>query len=219
MPAVHSASVFDVIPLLSQSKSLFQLITGDVEGAGRTQMNFLNEGLITSQARSIYYAVTGHPKKALEIQKDFGRNLEPIIDGLPFVGHLKGSIHLAVGDVDHGLQALVAATANLGALAGGVLAGPAGAIASQVMIDAAVSGIDKAVRKDKAEPYGIFHFLTHLPNSTASDFFETLVGMGLTGYSGSKIRTTPMYKPNMNRNTYELMTAVTPRPVMMETEV
>lgn len=214
MPAVHSAPVFDVIPLLSQGKSLFQLITGDVEGAGRTQMNFLNEGLITSQARSVYFAVTGHPSKALEIQKDFGRNVEPLIDGLPFVGHLKGTIHLAVGDTDHGSKALKAATSSLGTLAGGVLAGPVGAIASQVMMDAAFSAFNKG------EPYGLFHFLKNLPNNTAGDYFETLVGMGLTGLAGAKIRTTPMYKSNIDKSNYKLMTAdPQTRTVMKETEV
>jgi 7-keto-8-aminopelargonate synthetase-like enzyme len=39
----------DSVPVLSQVKSLVQVIAGDEEGARKTQENFLQEGIIASQ--------------------------------------------------------------------------------------------------------------------------------------------------------------------------
>lgn len=64
----------DSIPVISQVKSLVQVITGDEEGAKKTQENFSKLAPIVSQARSAYHALDGDLEQAKNIQKDFGVN-------------------------------------------------------------------------------------------------------------------------------------------------
>ena len=47
----------DSIPVVSQAKSLVQVVSGDDNGAKRTQENFLRTGPIASQAYSAYLSI------------------------------------------------------------------------------------------------------------------------------------------------------------------
>lgn len=98
----QSISFWDIIPVISQGKSLFQLIFGEKEDAAKTQKNFLNFGVGPSQLRSVYFVATGEPKKAWGIQKECLSSLEGVLDSTPIVGHMKGGVHLLAGDHDHG---------------------------------------------------------------------------------------------------------------------
>lgn len=60
----HVVPFFDTVPLISQLKSGFQLVTGDTKGAAETLEHYVNEGIVPAQARSAYFLVTGNPKKA-----------------------------------------------------------------------------------------------------------------------------------------------------------
>lgn len=75
----------DIVPGLAQIKSVFQLITGDVEGAGKTQLNYLNDGIGPSQARSVFYLAAGEPKKAGDVQEKFLSNVEGLVDAIRII--------------------------------------------------------------------------------------------------------------------------------------
>ena len=64
----------DSTPVVSQTKSLFQAIGGDTEGALRTQENFSRQCLGVSQVRSAVELSTGDTAAALETQKEFVTN-------------------------------------------------------------------------------------------------------------------------------------------------
>ena len=61
----------DGILLLSQFKSFFQFVMGDVDGAKKTQENFLKEAPFVSQVNSAIQAATGNLKGAKETQEQF----------------------------------------------------------------------------------------------------------------------------------------------------
>ncbi|KAG1657684.1 hypothetical protein FOA52_011961 [Chlamydomonas sp. UWO 241] len=63
----------DIIPVVSQAKSLIQVVGGDVAGAKATQQIFSKRCIIVSQARSAFEAATGRRKDAAETQREFMR--------------------------------------------------------------------------------------------------------------------------------------------------
>ena len=92
------------IPVISQLKSLVQVIGGDAAGAKKTQEQFVRTGIIASQVNSYIQAVRGNDVEARAIQNDFLSNAESIVNGIPVVGHLKGAIHILANDKERGLK-------------------------------------------------------------------------------------------------------------------
>lgn len=179
---------WDVIPVVAQLKSLFQLIAGDVNGAGQTQIHFLNEGLGTAQARSVYFSIDGKFQKALDIQKKFFKNLEGLLDGTPVLGHIKGGIHLLVGDHDHGLNALKSATSTAGTILGASILGPIGALGGHLLTDSAITVTDFALNGNKSKPFGILEYLKNIGTKDAGEHFDALAGFVADGLVGSPIK-------------------------------
>ena len=95
------------IPVISQAKSLFQVIVGDEKGAQKTQEEFLRTGIIASQINSLVHSINGNNAEALKIQKEFGSTAENIVNGLPVVGHIKGAIHILANDEERGKQIIL----------------------------------------------------------------------------------------------------------------
>ncbi len=114
---------FDWIPVVSQVKSVLQLISGDAEGAKITLKNFSRECPVVSQVTSLVQLSMDDADGALETQKQCLGTLNNFANGVPGVGHVKGIIHLAVGDSKGGKQALNAATRSTVVLASGAAAG------------------------------------------------------------------------------------------------
>ena len=96
----------DAIPFISQFKSLIQVMSGDKEGARRTQENFSKQAPIISQSRSLVEAAMGNPRAARQTQEEFVDGF----DNIPGVGHIKGGIHYAQGNKEKGDNAMKAAT-------------------------------------------------------------------------------------------------------------
>ena len=103
----------DSVPVVSQTKSLVQAISGDTEGARRTQENFSRQCPIVSQTRSLVEVSMGDPDAAAETQKQFVKGASDFADKLPVVGHIKGGIHYACGDRDGGDKAMMHATRGI----------------------------------------------------------------------------------------------------------
>lgn len=187
-----TTSYWDMLPLLSQIKSGFQLLSGDLDGALQTQDNFFNDGFVTSQARSVYALVTGRPGEAWAIQKEFGANLGQIVDCVPVLGHAKGIMHFVLGQPDEGWAAVKQATSTTGAVAGGVIAGPVGAIAGHLWTDAAIGIVDGFVSQTEPKTHGVFTYLSNIENASSGDHFDALAAVGTTGVTGKFVRTKPV---------------------------
>eukprot|EP00118_Oscarella_pearsei_P014350 m.122473 g.122473 ORF g.122473 m.122473 type:complete len:463 (+) comp37785_c0_seq1:239-1627(+) len=91
-------------------------------------------------------------------------SLEDLLDSLPVVGHVKGAIHYATGDREHGDKCMkdaskstvsigaMVAVAGTGGAAAPLVAG-AVAVTSSTVMDGVITGIDSAVH-DEYRPYG-----------------------------------------------------------------
>ncbi len=104
----------DWIPVISQTKSLFQAICGDREGAEQTQINFLRQCPIVSQGTSLVQAFSGDEKSAWETQMAFLHTVSCIANSVPLVGHVKGVVHYAAGDRESGDQAFKSSSRTIG---------------------------------------------------------------------------------------------------------
>lgn len=176
---------WDMVPGVSQIKSIAQLISGDVDGSLKTAVNFLHDGFGTSQLRSTYFLATGDVDKAVETQKKFGRNIEVLVDSTPVLGHVKGIVHLLNGDEKHGWSVIRQATSTALSAVGGVVAGPAGFVAGQAAVDGLTTLVDLAVN-DNAEPHGIIDYVLTAKNRTVAEHVDALASIAVSGPVGSE---------------------------------
>lgn len=186
-------SLFDMVPGVAQLKSMVQLLVGDADGALKTQTNFLNNGLITSQARTVYFFVTGDPSKAGDIQLTFLGNLECVVDGVPGVGHVKGIYHLLNDETERGLRSIKSSTSSVGTVVGAIGGGPLGAVGGHVVADLLISGVDKLVRGNNSEPHGIVEYVENFSHVDSGGHFDVIAGLavdaaGAKAAKGKKIR-------------------------------
>ena len=84
---------------ISQVKSLVQAVAGDMEGAKKTQEQFLRTGLIASQVNSAVVAIQGDHEEARKIQEEFGEETVVILEGTPIIGHAMSAGYAAGGDL------------------------------------------------------------------------------------------------------------------------
>ena len=188
----------DSLPVVSQAKSLVQVVAGDTEGALQTQKNFVKGCPVVSQGVALGAVIAGETEYALETQKYFGTNLMNMADSVPVVGHVKGVIHYACGDTEGGDNAMKAASRTVGVAAGGiggfVVGGPPGAVAGGiyggVAMDTVISVADSAVHGEKRF-YGHVNSIERAIDGkiTAGEVFDwalTPVFDGLAGYGYGK---------------------------------
>ncbi|KAF6206765.1 hypothetical protein GE061_018001 [Apolygus lucorum] len=169
------SSFFDSMPIVSQLKSLVQVIGGDADGARRTQENFLNTAAVVSQIKSAIHAAQG---------EKYAKNLEELANSLPVVGHVKGGVHIALGDEEKGVTIIKGATSSTGAVIGGIVAGPAGAVLGGTATDALITGIDSAVHQE-FKPHGIVDYAANFDNKDVGEHFDVLAGIGLDVAGGA----------------------------------
>ena len=189
----------DWVPGISQTKSLIQAVSGNIEGARQTQRNFTDSFPIVSQAKSFHYFLKHDPMKARDIQKRFLQNAAPLINeamnSTPGLGHIKGAVHFAMGDREGGKDALESATHVLGSMIGGtggfIVGGPTGAFVGGVLggnaVDLAITGIDSAL-KHKFKPHGCVEAIADLSkgdtDSKAGETFDLAMGFLIDGFIG-----------------------------------
>lgn len=184
-PRYVTTSFWDGIPIISQVKSAVQAISGDTEGAKKTQENFVNQAPVISQIKSAVESASGDNEAAKKTQEQFLHEfIEPVADNTPVVGHIKGGIHIAAGDKERGEQILKGASTSTAAVIGGILAGPAGAIAAGAATDGLITGIDSAINREYS-PFGIVDYVSNIDKHSAGDHFDTLLGIG-TEFVGGK---------------------------------
>jgi hypothetical protein len=102
------------IPGVSQLKSVVQLVSGDIDGAKKTQQDFIQQCPVVSQVTSIVQLVSGDESGALETQKKCLGTINSAANSIPGVGHVKGFVHYAVGDKEGATDAIKASTRSTG---------------------------------------------------------------------------------------------------------
>lgn len=185
--AETDVSLMDMVPGVAQVKSLFQLVFGDTDGAVKTQTNFLNEGLLTSQLRSAYFLATGESKKAGDIQLKFLENMEDLVDGLPVIGHAKGIYHFLKKETNKGWEAIKSSTSSVGTVMGAIVGGPVGALGGHALTDLVITGVDALARGNESQPHGIVRYVTNLDHVDAGGHFDAITGLVLDAAGGKVV--------------------------------
>ena len=88
----------DSIPVVSQVKSLVQVIGGDEEGALHTQQNFIRTAPVAAQINSLVQYAQGNETEALRIQEEHGQAMLQLAENTPIVGHIVSMVYAARGD-------------------------------------------------------------------------------------------------------------------------
>ena len=145
------------IPVVSQAKSAVQAMTGDLEGARRTQEDFSRGCPGVSQIRSAVEAGCGDSEAARQTQLYFARELEGMADALPGVGHVKGAVHYGLGQKDRGDRAMKSASRTVAVVGAGIAGGPGAAAAAGVAYDGLVTGIESGIHGKFRPEGGIFN--------------------------------------------------------------
>ncbi|GMT11644.1 hypothetical protein PFISCL1PPCAC_2941, partial [Pristionchus fissidentatus] len=189
----------NTVPVISQTKSLVQFITGDKNGARDTQEKFLHECPLVAQATSIVELVAD---KNREKFKDTNlrtiRVLSNVADGIPIVGHVKGAIHAVAGDFPGARNAIKSANRSVGVVSGGVVGfltlGPIGAVAGGIAGGAAIDGIQTGVESAvyrEFRPNGsiaaVRRVILHPSGGAVFDAVALPIFDGLGGFSAGQL--------------------------------
>ncbi|GMS80374.1 hypothetical protein PENTCL1PPCAC_2549, partial [Pristionchus entomophagus] len=189
----------NTVPLISQTKSLVQFVTGDKDGARNTQEKFLHECPIVAQATSIVELVADkNREKFKDTNLRTVRVLSNVADGIPIVGHVKGAIHAAAGDFPGARNAIKSANRSVGVVSGGVVGfltlGPLGAVAGGIAGGAALDGIQTGVESAvyrEFRPNGsiaaVRRVVVHPSGGTVFDALALPIFDGLGGFSAGQL--------------------------------
>lgn len=140
--ALSAPTMCDGIPLISQAKSLVQIFSGDIEGARKTQENFSRQIPIV---RSIVESSIGNSDEVKKVQEQFlGGFLEPLVDNTPVIGHVKGAIHMVVGDTERGQEIMKGATNTGLVMVGSALGGPGAVISPSLLTNRLCSTVNSS---------------------------------------------------------------------------
>lgn len=137
----------DSIPLISQVKSLVQVIGGDAAAARKTQENFARQGILVSQLNSLGQSIAGNNREAERIQEEFGKAQFDLAKSLPVVGHGIAAGYAIGGDTEEAENIALGATkSTLIAVAGaaGAVCGPAAVACGSAFGTATSTGWDGA---------------------------------------------------------------------------
>ena len=124
------------------------------EGASKSWEEYSEKNIIAASINSTRHMINGNNVEAERIARKCRKSLEGFVDSVPVVGHTKGLVHYAAGDIEYGKQCMIGASrativAGAGALTGGLgggflMGGLAGSKAG-IVFDAAHTKIDSYV--------------------------------------------------------------------------
>ena len=100
----------DSIPIVSQIKSIVQLLFGEKEQAYQTQVNFIDSTAVLSQLKSAYQVYNRDFFDAIRTQRRFLIVTSATFDNIPIIGHIKGVGHYAIGHIEEGNNAMIDST-------------------------------------------------------------------------------------------------------------
>ena len=180
----------DSIPVISQMKSLVQVISGDVDGARKTQETFSKTAPVVSQVRSAVEAIGGNHEAASNTQKEFANNMGDMADGIPVVGAIKGVVHYSMGDKEKGDNSMKSQGKSAAIILGAAIGGPGGAVLGSVGYDGLTTGIESGINKEFT-PNGIVNSIVNFDKaeSKSGAVFDILAGLtfdALAGKGGKK---------------------------------
>jgi len=182
--------------VLSQTKSLVQSLSGDLEGARGTQLRFTRTCPLVAQCRSLGELLWGYSEEAQETQCESLSTVSQMLNGNPVTGYVKGLVHYLCDDDAGGEDALLSATRSVAVVGAGTLgfltAGPPGAMiggaCGGVLMDLLLTG--GSALRGKYELFGYCALCYNIYNFDVSEksgpifdlcvvtFFDAIAGYG-----------------------------------------
>ena len=165
--------------------------------AGNSWKEYSETNLLAAPINIVVRDSMGDHEKAKEIADSCLNAAGSCVDGLPVVGHAKGVVHYAMGDVDKGNRSMEAATRNVavlgaglatGGLGAGVALGPAAGVGAGVAYDATATAIDGAVNGKDSTLHGSIA-LARPDKMKPNELVGSIIGIagdGLTGAGGAQ---------------------------------
>lgn len=149
------ASFFEITPIIYQIKTGFQLFFGDIKGAVQMFNNYFSKGWLSSQIIYIYHLVRDNAINVLNIQKKNQSNIEPVIEGLPLIEHIKGYTHIMNGDKENGWDIIKSGASSTDTVIDNIIFGPSGAILGSLDTGTVNSGLHMVHNQDDEKQCGI----------------------------------------------------------------
>jgi len=180
----------DSIPVVSQAKSLVQVIGGDAKGAKKTQENFARTAPVVSQFNSLGHSIAGNNDEARKIQEEFGSEMQSLAEGTPVVGHFVSAGYAIAGDTKKAEQVALGATkSTVVAVAGiaGAACGPGAPACGAALATSANAGWDGLDSVIGGESRGMIKGFQDIHEGKASigSAFDTIAEQGLVAGGGA----------------------------------
>ncbi|XP_045106169.1 uncharacterized protein LOC123501414 [Portunus trituberculatus] len=168
-----------------------------VDCAGKSWREYSETSALAAPINAIIHDSKGDHKKAMKIRDSYLNAASSCADGIPVVGHAKGLVHYAMGDVQKGHKSMEASTRNVAVLGAGLATGGLGAgvaigavagIGAGVAYDATATIVDDAVNGEDSTLHGSIALIRPdrmNPNELVGVLIG-IVGDGLTGAGGAE---------------------------------
>lgn len=166
--------------------------------AGKAWEEYSETNALAAPINVMVHESKGDRRKAKKIAGSYLNAASSCADGIPVVGHAKGIVHYAMGDVDKGNKSMEASTrttavlgvsALTGGLGAGVAAGAAAGIGTGITYDATATIVDDVVNGEDATLHGTIA-LTRPDKMNPNEFVGGIIGIagdGLSGAGGAKL--------------------------------
>ncbi|XP_063851226.1 uncharacterized protein LOC135094787 isoform X1 [Scylla paramamosain] len=166
--------------------------------AGKSWKEYSETNVLAAPINMVVHENKRDYKKVKELEDSYLSAASSCADGIPVVGHVKGVVHYAMGDVDKGNRSMEASTRGVavlgagivtGGLGAGVAAGAAAGIGAGVAYDATATIVDDAVNGEGATLHGSIA-LARAEKMNTKEFVGGILGIagdGLTGAGGAQV--------------------------------
>ncbi|XP_063878236.1 uncharacterized protein LOC135110173 [Scylla paramamosain] len=168
------------------------------DSAGKSWKEYSETNALAAPINMIVHKSKGDHEKVKELEDSYLSAASSCADGIPVVGHVKGVVHYAMGDVDKGNRSMEISTRNVavlgagivtGGLGAGVAVGAAAGIGAGVAYDATATIVDNTVNGEDATLHGSIA-LARADKMNPNEFVGGILGIagdGLTGAGGAQV--------------------------------
>ena len=166
-----------------------------LEGAGRAWVDYSEQNVIAAPINMGVRTAVGDEEGTEKVKKELEQSFHGFVDGAPVVGHVKGAVHYATGDWEHGDKCMKQASRTAATIAvavgTGILTGGAGTVAhlavttaastaAGVGMDIITTGVDSVVH-DEFRPTGVVEGVATAYEKGEVDInaiFDSAIGKG-----------------------------------------
>lgn len=178
------AAYWDGILPVSQLTSAVQHNNERRRGSGKSQKVFVKNRSGGKHAKHLLqyigYDSYDQSRSSSNILYD---TIEPILNNVPIVGHIKGIYHIRNGERERGLETLKTVTTSTAIIGASGVGGPFGAIAASIATQAIITSLDSYFY-DQYKPYGLFEYLKRIRHATFGEHVDNIAELAATGMTG-----------------------------------